>query len=399
MVDMVGQERDRSLKKPTPRAMGHLHALVLAVVLSVACATSQTVTVEATPGTPATAPGGSPSGGGATGDGVVARTGSGWRIDVREHVDLWLHGFALLQDDESLVPYFRLGYRAALLHVRPATGGLMDVYRARLQQHFSRNGNLTSAQFLSLYFANWDDLRRGVERFLRDQGDIRQVRNEEELRMYATIRTYFPTAEDRDWLRLFVQSLDEERARFYRAYWLQQQQRRASVRAQVEGLWSATYRGAFTRFMRNSMQRDGAVLLSLPLGGEGRTLSVGQSDNFVTVTFPAEGEDPRDALYVVAHEIVGSVATAAVRDNASAAEERSGESAKWSTLAAVRGGAMLLARVAPDLVAGYQRYYLSLARARSSADDPATAFNNTFPLPPAIATALERQIDVVLGGI
>src|SRR5690606_18515310 len=126
---------------------------------------------------------------------------------------------------------------------------------------------------------------------------------------------------------------------------------------------------------------------------------VGQRDNFVTVTFPAEGEDPRDAMYVVAHEVVGTLATAAVRDNSSSADERSGESAKWMTLAAVRGGAMLLERVAPDLLAGYQRYYLTLARQKPGAGDPAAAFAATFPLPPQIATALQRQVDVVLGGI
>ncbi len=304
----------------------------------------------------------------------------------------------MLQDDSSLVPYFRLGYRAALLQVRPA-GGQLDANRPQLQRRLSENANLTSAQFLALYFASWDDLRRGADRFIRDGGDVRAARTQEDLRMYATLRTYFPTGEDREWLRLFVQSLDDERTRFFRGYWIQQQQRRASMRSSIESLWTGTYRPAFTRFMRNSMQRDGSILLSLPLAGEGRTLSVGQRDNFVTVTFPAEGEDPRDALYVVAHEVVGTVATAAVRDNASAAEDRSGETAKWTTLAAVRGGAMLLERIAPELLAGYQRYYLTLARQKPGAGDLSAPFAATFPLPSQIATALQRQIDVVLGGI
>lgn len=368
-------------------------AAAAAAVVLAACASSGPITVTAVPAKVDS--NASPSATRAP----SARDGTGWRIDTREHVDLWLHGFALLQDDASLVPYFRLGYRAALLQVRPAIGGQMDANRAQLQRRFAENANLTSAQFLALYFASWDDLRRGADRFIRDGGDTRVARNQEELRLYATLRTYFPTAEDRDWLRLFVQSLDDERTRFYRGYWLQQQQLRASMRASVEQLWASTYRPAFSRFMRNSMQRDGSILLSLPLGGEGRTLSVGQRDNFVTVTFPAEGEDPRDAMYVVAHEVVGTLATAAVRDNSSAADERSGESAKWMTLAAVRGGAMLLERVAPDLLAGYQRYYLTLARQKPGAGDPAAAFAATFPLPPQIATALQRQVDVVLGGI
>lgn len=367
-------------------------ALASCVVALAGCASSGPVTVTAVPARADTA-------GVAGGTQEGARTASGWRIDTREHVDLWLHGFALLQDDSSLVPYFRLGYGAALRQVRPAAGRLLDANRAQLQRRIAANANLTSAQFLALYFASWDDLRRGVDRFIRDGGDVRAARSQEELRMYATLRTYFPTGEDRDWLRLFVQSLDDERQRFYHAYWLQEQQRRASQRAAVEAMWTGTYGPAFARFMRNSMQREGKVLLSLPLGGEGRTLSVGQRDNFVTVNFPAPGEDPLEAMYVIAHEVVGAVATAAVRDNSSAADERSGDTARWTTLSAVRGGAMLLEHVAPDLLAGYQRYYLSLARQKPGAGDPSAAFAATFPLPPQIATALQRQIDVVLGGI
>lgn len=363
-----------------------------AVVPLVACSSSQTIVVATTPGAPMPP---TP----ATADGVVRQTNSGWRLDTREHVDLWLHGFAMLQDDASLVPHFRLGYRASLDSARHGARTQLDDNRAELLRRFGTNANLTSAQFLALYFADWDDMRRGVERFLSDEGDVRAARSQEELRMYATIRTYFPTADDRDWLRLFLRSLDDERARFYRAYWIRQQQVRAGQRAAVLSLWSGTYGTAIGRFMRNNAQREGTILLSLPLGGEGRSLAVGPSDNFVTVGFPAPTEDPRNAIYVVVHEVVGSVANAAVRDNASAADQRSGEAGKWSTLAAVRGGALLLQRVAPDLVAGYQRYYLSLARAQVGAADPSSQFDATFPLPPRIMNAIERQVDIVLGGI
>ncbi len=354
---------------------------------------SSTVVVAATPASGTDqAPAASSNRGGTARD-------AGWGVEAREHVDLWLHGFALLQDDASLVPYFRPGYRAALSAIRPAAGGTLEANRAQLQQRLASTPSMVSAQFLALYFATWDDLRRGVERFLRDQGDVRAARSQEELRMYATIRTYFPTADDREWLRLFVQGLDDERSRFFRGWWLQEQQRRAEARATVERLWTQQYRDPFTRFMRNSMQREGRILLSLVLGGEGRTLAVGGRDNFVAVTFPSSAAEAPQALYVLAHEVVGTVANAAVRDNSSAADERSGDAARWQTLAAVRGGAMLLQRAAPDLLPGYQRYYLSLARAAVPPGDATSAFAATFPLPDRIVTALDRQIDMVLGGI
>jgi hypothetical protein len=137
----------------------------------------------------------------------------------------------------------------------------------------------------------------------------------------------------------------------------------------------------------------------LPLGGEGRTIAVGGRDNFVAVPFPAAGADPREALWVAAHEVVGSTATTSVRDNTSAADERAGDTAKWTTLAAVRGGAILLSRVAPELEEGYMRYYLRLARAADPGADLRGRFNATFPLPDRIVEALVRDIDGVLGGI
>jgi len=64
----------------------------------------------------------------------------------------------------------------------------------------------------------------------------------------------------------------------------------------------------------------------------------------------------------------------------------------------VRAGALLLERVAPDLVDGYARYYLRSANA-SFTGDPKAALATTFPLPDRLRDAITRQLDVVLGGI
>lgn len=321
---------------------------------------------------------------------------SGWRVATREHVDLWLHGFAMLQADSSLVPYFRLDYRDQVASARRQT--LLDTNHDRLRQRVGSNPQLVSAQFLALYFASWDDLRQGVERFLRDDGDVERARGYEMRRMYATLATYFPTASDRDWLATFVTSLEDERTRFFESHWRLEQQRRASVYGAIESQWNGETGLALGRFLTASDQRRGTILLSTPLGGEGRTLNVGRGDNFMAVTFPASDEDPREAFFVVAHEAVGSVSNQVVRDNSSPADERSGESARWASLAAVRGGAILLERVAPDLADGYRRYYLRLARQPVSGD-VAQRFAATYGIPDHIRVALERQIDVILGGI
>ncbi len=372
---------------------GGLALPILIVSLGVqACHTGPvlvtSVPASSTPTTTIPAPGG---------DGPVV---SGWGIATREHVDLWLHGFAMLQADSSLVPYFRLDYREAASEARRQGGTrtLLDANYDRLRQRTVDNPALVSAQFVALYFAGWDDLRTGVQRFLRDNGDVGAARTTETRRMYATLATYFPTNLDRDWLRIFVESLEDERSRFFSNYWRQQQSLRAPVRRAIEEQWNGGVGEAIGRFLTASNQRRGTVLLSIALGGEGRTLNVGRGDNFMTVTLPITGEDPREAFFVTAHEAVGTVSNQVVRDNSSAAQERSGESAGWTSLAAVRGGAMLLAEVAPQMADDYKRYYLRLARQPTSGDVDAR-FVATFNIPEQISTALERQVALILRGI
>jgi hypothetical protein len=139
-------------------------------------------------------------------------------------------------------------------------------------------------------------------------------------------------------------------------------------------------------------------VLSIALGGEGRTLAVGQGETFMAVTLPEPGGDPRETFYVAAHEAVGTVSNQVVRDNSTPADEQAGHAARWSTLAAVRGGELLLARVLPELADGYRRYYLRLAR-QPLTGDVAARFAATFAIPDHIRTALERQVDLILGGI
>jgi hypothetical protein len=96
---------------------------------------------------------------------------------------------------------------------------------------------------------------------------------------------------------------------------------------------------------------------------------------------------------------VSSVTSIAIDDNTSPAEKRSGVGDRYSSNALVRGGAMLMQRVAPELADGYARYYLREARAVPPKGDAMAALAATFPLPDAIRDAIQRQIDVVLGGI
>lgn len=383
------------MPEPRHRLASPRHvAGVLSLGILVGACGPRTVVVSSVPaGSPGTpAPASAPA--------AASVASSGWSIATREHVDLWLHGFAMLQADSSLVPPFRLSYRQDASQARRAAGAtsLLDGNAMALARRLQQNPALASAHFLALYFGSWDDLRRGVQRYLRDGGNVRAAETQDELRMYATINTYFPAAADRDWLRLFVESLDDERGRFFTTWWRQDQGTRAALRTQVEAMWRTRHAAAFARFMHGTGQRRGTIILSPVLEGEGRSIDVGRNDNFITVAYPAPTGDPAEVFYGVAHEAIGVVSNAVVRDNTTPADQASGEAGRLSTIAAVAGGALLLERVAPELADGYRRYYLRGAR-QAPAGDVTAQFNRIFPLPAPIVTALQRQLDLVLNGI
>jgi hypothetical protein len=332
---------------------------------------------------------------------VQQPTAGQWTVDSREHVDLWLHSFALLQADSTRVPFFRRGYRDTVLAARKRANvtSMIDVNRDKLAGRFLAFPNLVSAQFIPLYFGTWEETRQSAEVFLRTQGDANQagdLRSQQIIQLFAG---YFPTQPDREWLRLFIQAVDDERLKFFTSYWREQQQRRVGVRASVDSMWRNGYRQKFARFLTNSGADRGTILLSLPVDGEGRTLDAGGRTRLVAVNYPDTPTEAREALFTFAHEIVSSVTSIAIDDNTSPAEKRSGLGDRYASAALVRGGAMLLQRVAPELADGYVRYYLRAARVTVPSGDANAAFAAAFPLPDAIRDAIQRQIEVVLGGI
>src|SRR5689334_24370769 len=69
---------------------------------------------------PTSAP--APGGNVVTGSGTIG--GPAWRVQNMEHVDLWLHVFAMLTSDTGLVPFFERGDKARMTAMKRAK----DVY-------------------------------------------------------------------------------------------------------------------------------------------------------------------------------------------------------------------------------------------------------------------------------
>lgn len=324
-----------------------------------------------------------------------------WPVRTHEHVDLWLHSYALLSPDTTLVPYFARGYAAQMATIRRQRGisTQLDANRAKLLERLAANPSLaTNPQFLPLYFQSWDQMRQMIELFVRSNGNPSATSDQAARSYIGLLAGIFPTAADREWLRLFAASVEDEHTRFHHDYWTAQLGARAAIVSHVDSLWQLQWRPALQRFLNNSQQQNGEMVLSLPLGGEGRTIQFGKQENVVAVDFPNSLGEADAALFVFAHEITGRLAGTAITDNTTPAELRSGAASRYEQSAAVRGGALLLERTLPRVVPGYMRYYLQAA-GRAAPNDPRAAFTAAFAVPDAVRDAMSRQLDVILGGI
>ena len=371
-----------------PRREAATVALIIASFILVGCGGSQQ-TPAAAPPAPV-----NPSG-------VVTNTTAPWPVKTREHLDLWLHGFAMIQPDTTRIPLFRRGYRDAMVVEKNRRGvtTLLDQNRDQLAARFAVNRNLIGAQFAALYFGSWEDMQQAISIFLEAKGDPGRARTQQQQQVIAFLAASFNTQADRDWLDLFAKSLADERDKFYHAYWLDQQRSRGPVLAAVDSLWQKTYRPKLQTYLSRTQQENGDFILSLPLDGEGRTVSGGKRENIVALTFPDTPAQAVDAIYVFTHEAMGTLAATAIADNITPAERREGLAEKMASAAAVRGGALLLQRAAPDLADGYARYYLKAAGLPATSGDAQAALAAAFPLDARVRDAIAGQIASVYAGI
>jgi hypothetical protein len=324
-----------------------------------------------------------------------------WRVATMEHVDLWLHGFALLTSDTGHVPFFARGYKQQITAAKRQKNIFtqLDANQQDLSARFATNPSLTNAQFVAMYFSSFPEIVNATDLFVRSQGNPRAATDPAIQQQISFLAANFPQAADRNWLRLFVAGLQDENTKFYHDHWLSEQQSRGAAYAAFNEAWASKFYPKLTRFLNNTQQSQGQVVLSLPLGGEGRTIGGGPQSNLVAVTFPTTVESAPEALFVFAHEVVARIAQEAINDNTTPADQRSGTAASYVGNGAVRGGALLLQRLLPELTADYMRFYLRTLGRAVPTGDPGAAFAAAFPLPAAIVNTINTQIGVALGGI
>lgn len=374
-------------------------SLALGITLA-ACATAGSGTQSPTP-TPTTQ---SPTSGSGTTTSPTTPAPAAqvrWPVKRAEHVDLWLHAFAVVSQDTSAIPLFKRNYRDSVSagKTRRNIISSLDANRETLAKRIASNPALINAQFVALQFTSFAEMRRALESFLQFQGDASKAPDRNTSIVIAQLAQSFPNAADREWLRLFLAGVIDEQSRFYQAEYLRSSNARAATLAAVDSLWQKVYRPKFDRFLNNTSQRNGEMILSLPLGGEGRTATGPTGQPIVAVPFPERPTDALQSIFVLAHEVTGNLVGTVVADNTTPAQQRDGLSGQYISFGQVMGGLALLQKIAPELAEPYARYYLAQGGKAVPSSNAVAALKVAFPVPTAISDALARQIDIVLAGI
>jgi hypothetical protein len=299
------------------------------------------------------------------------------------------------------VPFFARGYKQQVTALKRQRNLFtqLDANQQDLSARFGTNPGLANAQFVAMYFPSFQEIVNATDLVIRSNGNPRAASDPQMQQEMYILAQNFPTPADRNWLRQFVQSLQDESTRFYHSYWTSEQTARGAGFAAFQEAWTSQYYPKLSRFLNNTQQAGGQLILSLPIGGEGRTVNDGKQTNMIVVDYPATIAAAPEALFTFVHEAVARLVDEAIRDNTTPADVRSGAAAGYTGNGAVRGGALLLQHVAPELVPDYMRFYLRTMNIARPAGDPSAAFASIFPLPAAIVNAVNKQIEIVLAGI
>ncbi len=326
-----------------------------------------------------------------------------WPVKVREHVDLWFHGFALIQDDTTAIPLFDRDYRERITVLKNSLARYtpFDSAQEFLSARLKDRPDLNGAQFVALYFGTWEELVQAFDYFLNAEGDPRRANNRDVQTIIVLLGGYFPRPADREFAKRFIAALAGERMQFHREWWLAERRARESALAAADSLWQRNWRPAIQRFLNHTQQPSGDLILSLTLGGEGRALPAGKTTNQFALGWPRTAATAEELLFAFAHEAIGSTAQVAVTDHLTPAQQRGGDGARYASAGLVRGGALLVERVEAGMGARYARWYLTQMGREAPPDDAAAleALAQAFPMLPEMLETIQRQINLAFTGI
>lgn len=326
-----------------------------------------------------------------------------WRVTALDQVDLWYHGVAVVGYgvavpdalyDPGYAPIVRGAKERQGLAATP-----LDRAARTLATTFRRDPAFEIVHFLPLYFATaeWPAMLQALRAMAGDDKASRLPGDARTDRAVGALAAILPRQSQRAALRRFAELLDAEWRMFLRAETARARDLRTAQARALEQRWNVEFAPALAHYLAQIGQERGTIVLSPPLGHEGRMverMGGATAGALVAITAPrsASPEDMAAAAFDVLRELCFATSRA-VSDppDGQAVEPAAAEQA--SRAAAVRCGALVLQRYLPRYRAAYQARFLAIRRPMSSPDTTTDRFASAFPLPPHVERRLTRAIE------
>ena len=326
----------------------------------------------------------------------------GWQVGASEHVALWYHGLATVLGngrDDHVLPRFEPGYADEIAQVKRRRGVAPTPLEQRADE-FRRtfDASYEGLEFVPLYFRSADALFFAIEVWESAGGNPRRAGSLQAARVIQFLSSLFPRAAQRAAVVEWAGLLQQERQLFFQSYWQERQDALQPTIQAVQREWDALA-PALRDYLDFVQLENGELFLVPALSVEGRLVTQSLTAARAAILEPPSTR-PELSILAFVHELAYPVSREAVRDNVAPARIRELGEERLFSLAAVRGGSMLLEEVAPERVEAYQRLYLDAAGQAQTVDgDVDAAFRAAFPLPEGLESGLRTAVERSLAGI
>jgi len=322
-----------------------------------------------------------------------------WRAILLPQVDLWYHGLATarfqgLGSDDFYDPAYSVDLRDA----KQKAGVLptrLDDQASAFGSAFAQDSAFEVFHFVPLYYAAApvDPMLASLEIVSDSEGNPDVGDPLAQFGASAVAGT-LSRPDQRAILGDWVAALEAEWSDFYAEFWRNRAIAHGPTLQAIQTEWNEAFAPALAPFLQANWLDNGVLVLSDPVGEEGRIFEgdpTNRSDNIVVVGFDPEAS-PRAPLFAAVRELCFPVVREVL---AEAPQQDRAAAATRSSHAAVRCGAELLDRFAPDLGAEYRSWFTPAAT--GSPADVHTAFERKYAIDAAVSAAIQEKLGAIPG--
>jgi len=325
----------------------------------------------------------------------------GWVVGAAPHLDLWFHGLAVMGvDGPGPLPLYAAGYAAAIRQLKQERGVFptaLDVQAEAIEAEFASSPAFEVAHFLPLYFvsADRDRMFEALEQVARD-GHADEVTDFRAKFGAGVVAQVLTESHQRQVLVDYSRLLEAEWNSFYENFWSELASSRQELHRELQLRWDHELAPRLQPYLHEARLNAGAIVTSPVLGAEGRIFEGDprqRDDNLVVVGFPLGSADLDAVLANVVRELSFPILRRVLNTNTTAGRDPE-EAEAESSLAAVRCGAFMLQRYAPDQVAAYQHSFVSALRLEPAAAGAAldAQFEQAFSISDELAEMLASEV-------